>query len=79
MATTARTSAALSRTAEAVAAPSGTRARRTAESTRSGSPSLSGRRWFPASDTWMAASAWPKRSPGSARHQRAARRENASA
>ena len=79
MATTARMSAARSRTVEAVAAATGTRVRRATLTTLSGSPRRSGRRWLPASDTCRAESDWPKLSPGSARHQSPARSAKASA
>ena len=79
MAMTASTSAARRKTVEAVAAPTGTRVRRTAETTRSGSPRRRGSRWLPASETWIAASDCPNDRPGSARHQRPARTRKAAA
>ncbi len=79
MAMTARTSPARRNTVDAVAGATGTFARRTTETTRSGSPSRRGSRWLPASDTWIAASDCPNDSPGSVRHHSPARMPNARA
>ncbi len=79
IAITARTSPARRNTVEAVAGATGTRARRTTDTTRSGSPSRRGSRWLPASDTWIAARDWPNERPGSVRHHSPARIMNARA